>query len=395
MDAPLVIQASGPDYDGFLVIDSVHHNRSAGGVRIAPDLAVDEVRSLAREMTLKYSLFRLPRGGAKAGLRLAGDLPPERRRRALEGFGRQLGPIIRAGLYNPGMDMNCGPEDLVTLYGGAGVHIGPPTDTSFHTAFTAANALLGCAEALDPEASFTVAVAGFGSVGKHLAAMLPPSRMRVVALSTVAGAVSRSEGFTPEELHRKRSEHGDELVHTLEGDRIPPEEVLTTQVDFLVPAARTGMLTEDLARRLRARAVVPVANAPYRGRAAAILHERGVVCLPGYLCNAGGVFGSSLADSGVPVPDIEELFRTRYRPLVRLLVERCRAAGLSAVDAVDSLAAEEAERRAVIRPPDSLAAKIAQRAARRLPRAMKRRTMETRCRRALDAMEADFRGVGA
>jgi hypothetical protein len=104
----LSIRIAGDGYEGFVVVDSLVGDTSAGGVRIYDDLELAEIGDLAREMSLKYALFRLPRGGAKAGLRLAPGLSGEERLRALRDFGRKLGPIVRNGIYNPGMDMNCG-----------------------------------------------------------------------------------------------------------------------------------------------------------------------------------------------------------------------------------------------------------------------------------------------
>jgi len=395
MASPLVIHASGPNYDGFVVIDSVANGTSAGGVRIAPDLALQEIQDLAREMTLKFSLFRLPRGGAKAGLRLAEDLTPEIRRETLVGFGRQIGPLVRVGLYSPGMDMNCGPEEIRTIYAGAGISVGNPTDSSFFTAVGVGCALQGSMEALGGPEPITVAIEGFGSVGQHLSALLPPSRFRIIAISTVRGAIRNPSGFPPEELRRMRKEHGDRLVEQLPGTRISHEDLLTLATDVLVPAARTGGITLEIAGRIQARAVIPAANCPYAPGAAGRLHERGILCLPGYLCNAGGVLGSSLADSGIATAAIESLFQSRYRPLIKNLVQSCLRQGLSPVPIVDSLALRQAGIRYHTVPSISLSEKLAKRVVRRLPRSLKKRAAWRRCGEAFDAMESDFAQVGA
>jgi glutamate dehydrogenase (NAD(P)+) len=401
MEPPLIILASGPGYEGFLVIDSLYNDRSSGGVRITEDLGLEEVRDLAREMTLKFALFRLPRGGAKAGLRLAPDLDDAARQRALEGFGRQIGPIIRAGLYYPGTDVNCGLSSLRMIYSGAGLALGRITDTAFFTAVGVANAIEGCAPALGASGPVTLAIEGFGSVASHLAAMLPSDEFRITAISTIRGAIANPEGFSPAELQSTRTEHGDDLIRYLPGAALPVEEVLTFPADILVPAARTGSITRDIAHGIRARAIVPTANAPYGPDAVAVLHDRGVLCLPGYLCNAGGVFGSSLADSGVRRDRIEWLFRTRYRPLIRNLVTACLSKHLSPVSVVEAVATREAETRARRQPPCSQRAGIAQRVGRKLsqgtarhvPGGFKRRAMWRMGNRAFDALEADFHEV--
>jgi len=401
MEPALVVLASGPGYEGFLVIDSLYQDRSAGGVRITPDLKLEEIRELAREMTLKFSLFRLPRGGAKAGVRLAPELDGPGRQKALEGFGRTIGPIIRAGLYNPGTDINCGPAELRKICAGAGIALGRTTDTAYFTAAGVASAIRGCADALGLAHPTALAIEGFGNVGMHLAALLPPEEFRITTISTVVGALSNPDGFAPAELQRGRAEHRDDLVHHLPGTKLSMPEVLTASVDILVPAARTGSITEDVARGIRARAVVPAANAPYRPGTTAILHERGVLCLPGCLCNAGGVLGSSLFDSGVSRERVQQLFRSRYRPMVGRLVAKCLQQRLSPVSVVEAVATREADGRAARAPaggvsmslPRRVSRKLSREVARRLPRALRRRAMWRQGLRVFDALDTDFREV--
>lgn len=403
LEPALVVLASGPGYDGFLVIDSLYQDRSAGGVRITPDLTLEEIRELAREMTLKFSLFRLPRGGAKSGLRLAPDLAGPDRQKALEGFGRTIGPLIRAGLYSPGTDINCGPAELRTIYAGAGIALGRTTDSSFFTAAGVASAIRGCAEALSLAHPVTLAIEGFGNVGAHLETLLPPAEFRITAISTVAGALTRPDGFAPGELQRARAEHGNDLVRHLPGTTLALPEVLASSVDILVPAARTGSITAEVARAIRARAVVPAANAPYRPGTVDELRRRGVTCLPGSLCNAGGVLGSSLVDSGVARERVERLFHDRYRPMVGRLVAVCRERRLSPVDLVEAVARREAAARAARGPmgaatasfPRRVYRKLSREAARRLPRALRRQKAWRLGQRAFDALDADFRQVGS
>lgn len=391
VDSPLVIIASGPDYEGFLVIDSLYRERSSGGVRIAPDMTVEEVRDLAREMTLKYALFRLPRGGAKAGLRLEADLDASRRRAALGNFGRQIGALVRCGMYSPGTDMNCGFDELRAIYAGAGLPIARPTDTSFYTAVGLADAIRGCAEGLSLATPVTLAIEGFGSVAGHLAGMLPEEQFRITAISTVRGAIARPEGFDLADLRRQRAAHTDDLVHHLAGTSLPLEAVLAHPVEILVPAARTGTITTEVASRIRARAIVPAANAPYRPGAIQQLCDRGVVCLPGYLCNAGGVFGSSLADNGVSVHAVKEIFRTRYRPLIRALVANCPPQKLCPVAVVDRIAGHAAERRAHQRLQLTLQQRLRHRIARRTPAVFRCKTMLQWASETFDAVEQAFR----
>jgi hypothetical protein len=309
------ILVSGEDYEGHVVIDTLVNDRSAGGVRIADDLPLEEVRELAREMSLKYALFLLPRGGAKSGIRMPLDLDPERRDAALEDFGRKLGAIIGNGIYSPGMDMNCGPDELRAIYRGAGIELGAVTDTSWFTAMGVYHSVCAAADALAIDGRpVRLSIEGFGSVARHLMDRLDPDRFELVSVATIEGAVRGP--FRPADLARARDASGDRFVNEIEGERVGRADVLAEDVDIALPSSRVHSITAEIARDLRAKAVVPIANAPYVDGTIDILSARGVVCLPGYVSNCGGVLASSLADQGLPVPEVEQLFAGPYRQIV-------------------------------------------------------------------------------
>lgn len=316
--------------EGHVVIDSLINGTSSGGVRIAPDLALDEVRMLAREMTLKYAFCGLPRGGAKCGVRIPDGLSREKRVAALEDVGRRISAIIRAGIYYPGMDMNCGQEELRAIYLGAGFSLGGMTDTSLFTGIFVVEAVRACADILFQRttAPLTIAVEGFGKVAAHLARMLEPSRFRIIALSTIRGGLLASDGFDPAVLMNARNIYGDEVIDHIPGEKLTSrEDLFSVPADILIPAARVGSIHQCNAGRIAARCLVPAANAPCTGDALEILQRRAIPVLPGFVCNAGGVLGSSLNDRGVSTPEVYELAAGPYRQAVSSLLMRSLALG--------------------------------------------------------------------
>ncbi len=331
----------GDGVSGHAVVDSLVNGTSSGGVRIVSALNPGEVRTLSSEMTLKYAFFGLPRGGAKCGISMPDGLAGGERLRLLEEAGQCLAPLIRHGTYYPGMDMNCGPDELRAIYKGAGIHLGELTDTSLFTAVFAASAVTACGESLarDGGRPLDLAVEGFGNVGAHLASRLDPKRYRIVAVSTIEGAVFNSRGFSPSELAEARKLHGNSLVLHLQGERLEPKErLLELGVDILVPAARVGSIDESNEAGIRAACIVPVANAPCTGEALRRLHERGVMVLPGFVCNAGGVLGSTLYDRGVPVGQVEGLANGPYKAVVSELLRTAQTVGLQPTDVARKVA---------------------------------------------------------
>jgi glutamate dehydrogenase (NAD(P)+) len=136
----------------------------------------------------------------------------------------------------------------------------------------------------------TVAIQGFGNVGTHAAAALSELGMRIAAVSDRAGGVRREEGFPIEELISTAG-HG-QPVSALDGESITNDELLTLDVDLLVPAAIGSVVTADNAERVRARMIAEGANSPVTARADRILADRGIPVIPDVLANAGGVIVS-------------------------------------------------------------------------------------------------------
>lgn len=390
MSPLFTVQFPGRDYEAYLVIDTVYRNRSGGGVRIASDLDLAEVCDLAREMSLKYAFFGLPRGGAKAGIRLPTGVSKGIRDAAIEDFGRRLAPFIHGGVYYPGMDMNCGPQDLIRVYRGAGMEIGTPTDSSWFTAVSVASALGGTADFLREHPQLSLAVDGFGRVAGYLAGLLPAERFRIVAITTLDGATVNPQGWDPALLVKAHQARGDACVESLPGDRVTRDEVFSFPVDIFLPGARTRSLTTLRAKRLSARAVVPIANVAYDVGVSEMLHARGVAALPGYVVNGGGVFGTSLGDRGVGRTEIITIFERRHRPLVAKVLEVASRLRLSPVQVADTLSEKRLEARGSEVSASSWGGAIERRLRRRYPLRLKRVLARRECADIFDTLDSDL-----
>src|SRR5574341_2064002 len=214
MTTPIVIQTVIRGYMAHIVIDSVLNGSSSGGMRLCGDVDLEEVRALAREMTMKFNFIGLKRGGAKSGIGI-GDLPKQEKLEIMGEFGRAIRPLIDKGLYYPWTDMDCDAEDLAALYRGACHYVAKFTDSSLFTAISVENAIRACVAGSD--APVDVAIEGLGSVGSYLAARLPEDRFRIVAVSTVRGGVRKEDGIPAKRLGEVRKAYGDDLVHHLGG----------------------------------------------------------------------------------------------------------------------------------------------------------------------------------
>jgi glutamate dehydrogenase (NAD(P)+) len=139
-----------------------------------------------------------------------------------------------------------------------------------------------------PMRGTTVAVQGFGNVGSTAAMLLDREGCRITAISDRTGGVHNPQGVdiaaAIEYVRRNR-----DLEGFAGGDPITNDELLTLDVDVLLPAAMENVITSKNAPKLQAKIICEGANGPTTAAADAILDEKGIFVVPDILANAGGV----------------------------------------------------------------------------------------------------------
>jgi glutamate dehydrogenase (NAD(P)+) len=274
--------------EAFVVIDHDLFPVSAGGTRMLPDVDVQEVARLARAMTWKFAACRVPYAGAKAGVHFAaGD-----RDALLEAYVRALEPYRDIFLTGPDMgtfpvDFLDGSEDPVPLWARGHEGLGMDDLATGHGVKAAAEAAL--AHLGRSLAGAAVAIEGFGKVGAGTARACARAGARVVGVSTVDGLVADPDGLDFEELVELRERHGDRFVEHGPRPMLPREALFELECDVLVPGARPDSITANVAERVRCAVVAPGANAPYAIGAVEVMHRRGILAVPDFVANSGGV----------------------------------------------------------------------------------------------------------
>ena len=274
--------------EAFVVIDHEQFPVSAGGTRMLPDVDVHEVARLARAMTWKFAACRLPYAGAKAGVRFAGG----DRAAVLAAYKRALEPYRDVFLTGPDMgtfpaDFLDGGEDPVPLWAQSHEGLGMDDLATGHGVKAAAEAALDhLGRTLE---GATIAIEGFGKVGAGTARACVEAGARVVGVSTVDGLLADVDGLDVDELFALRERHGDRLVEHGPRPVRPREALFELDCDVLVPGARPDSITHDVAERVRCTVVAPGANIPYGSGAVEVLHGRGILAVPDFVSNSGGV----------------------------------------------------------------------------------------------------------
>lgn len=295
-------------YSGYRVQHNFSRGPAKGGLRFSPSVDLDEVRALAMWMTWKCALVDVPYGGAKGGVAID---PREHSQAELERVTRrytsEILPIIGPDIDIPAPDIGTNEQTMAWImdtYSASQGHtvpgvvtgkpislggsLGRASATSRGVAHVALMAM--ALRDIDP-AKASAAVQGFGKVGRDAARLLADAGVTVRAISDVDGAVFAQNGLNITALGAHVDATGS--VIGFEGaDALDPADLLTADVDLLVPAAVEGVITADNAHHVRASIVVEGANGPTTNEADAILGRRGILVVPDILANAGGVIVS-------------------------------------------------------------------------------------------------------
>jgi len=296
-------------FEGYRVQHSSVRGPYKGGIRYHQDVDMDEVKALAGWMSFKCAVVDIPFGGGKGGVRVdATKLSKKELERLTRKYTTLLYPIVGPEIDIPAPDVNTNAEVMgwfmdtySTLRGqlSPGVVTGKPVPIG---------GSLGRAEATGRGVMFVtreianklhlplkgarVAVQGAGNVGGTAAKLLYKEGCKVVALSDVSGGIYSEEGLNIEEIVDFLTAERGRLLKDYDAPglvRISNEELLTSDVDILIPAALGNQITEEIAPRIKAKIIVEGANGPTTVGADKILEENGIVVVPDILANAGGV----------------------------------------------------------------------------------------------------------
>lgn len=290
-------------YTGYRVQHNGARGPYKGGVRFHPHVDLDEVRALASLMTWKTALVDVPFGGAKGGI---GVDPRELSRTEVERMSRtyfgQISHIIGPERDIPAPDMGTNAQVMswfMDEYGKRSGHTleivtGKPIALGGSLGREAATGR-GCVtvmnEALkdrDLPVESTLAIQGFGNVGSWAASIAAEQGTTVVAVSDVDGAIHDPSGLDVEAVIAHVKETGS-VVGFAGAEPLAGDDLLTLDVDVLMPAAIGGVITSGNAGEVGATIIVEAANAPVTPLADEALAEEGVLVVPDILANAGGV----------------------------------------------------------------------------------------------------------
>lgn len=300
---------------GFVVIDNTALGPGKGGIRMTPTVSVDEVAKMARTMTWKCALAELPFGGAKGGV-IADPkkLSAGEKASVIRAFGVAVRPVCPS-MYIAAPDMNTGEEEMgqfAKANGSLKACTGKPADMGGlphelgSTGFGVYHATLVAAEqtGLDIKKA-KVAIEGFGNVGTFAAKFLSEKGAKLVAVSDSKGCIYNPDGLDFNKLVKMKKDSGS-VINYKSGNAIKCEELFELPVDIIIPSAIPNAINEKNVEKITAKIIVEGANIPATPEIEQKLYKRGILVVPDFVANAGGVISSYVEYTGGKK---EEMFR--------------------------------------------------------------------------------------
>jgi len=293
-------------FHAFRVAYNTARGPAKGGIRWHPDETIDTVRALAAWMTWKTSVVDIPLGGGKGGIicnpKALSETEKERLARAyIRAIARTLGvtkDVPAPDVYTTPQIMAWMMDEYETIMGEKhpGVITGKPLPIGGSQGrgdATARGGIYVTREAasvhrIDLKGK-TMAIQGFGNAGQY-AALLGEEilGLKLVAASDSKGGVYNPKGIAAQDLVDFKQSTG-MLKGFSDADEISNKDLLELEVTVLFPSALENVITKENADNIRCKILCELANGPTTPDADDILYQKGVIILPDFLANAGGV----------------------------------------------------------------------------------------------------------
>ena len=277
-----------------------------GGIRWHPEESASLVKALSAWMTWKCATVDIPLGGAKGGIICN---PKEMSNRELENLARayirKLADVLGPNIDVPAPDVYTTPQIMAwmmdeyetivrkhapSIITGKPLPLGGSAGRSIATAQGGVYTIREAAKDIGLNLNgATVAVQGYGNAGSWGAKILQNDfDCKIVAVSDSKGGIYNKEGLDS----FKAGQHKEKTrsVVGLEGtQKISNEELLELEVDILIPAALENVITQKNVHNINCKIIAELANGPTTPDADNVLFDKGILVIPDFLCNAGGV----------------------------------------------------------------------------------------------------------
>lgn len=322
IEKKLTVSMDDGSSKSFTAWRSQHNNALGpykGGIRFHPQVSREEVMALSTWMTWKCSVAGLPYGGGKGGIMVnPKELSESELQRLSRAYAREFSEHIGPWQDIPAPDVNTSGQIMAWMVDEWRQHQSSQLSVNPVATFTGKPLEIGGSEGREEATGLggvlildqlmtkldrkrrkdvTIAIQGFGNVGYWLAVHADRLGYKVVAVSDSKGGVYSQFGLDPVKTLECKKKSGkitecicvNGVCDLTQGRPLTNDELLSLEVDVLVPAALEGAITQDNAETIQAKIVLEMANGPVTPEADKILQQKQIMLVPDILANSGGV----------------------------------------------------------------------------------------------------------
>jgi glutamate dehydrogenase (NAD(P)+) len=166
-------------------------------------------------------------------------------------------------------------------------------------------------------------IQGFGAVGQHTARFLTQKGARLIAAADSAGAIENKDGLDVNALIELKN-NGHSVINYKQGKKLNKDEIIDVECDIWIPAARPDVIHEDNVHRLKTKLVIEGANIPLTHAAEKLLYEKGILYIPDFIANAGGVICAAMEYQHSSKQTAFETIEEKLRRNTQQILETCK-----------------------------------------------------------------------
>lgn len=311
-------------------------------------MSTEECFRLARAMTLKNAAADLPHGGGKIVMYGDPRMPQEKKSQMLRALASAL-RYTEEYIFAPDMGtdelcMACIKDEIGRVVGLPCEVGGIPLDEVGATGWGLAHATEAALQYCDFELKGArVVFQGFGAVGKHAARFLTQRGAILVGVADSEGTIHNPDGLDVDTLIRLKKE-GKSVLGYPGGEKLDSDAVIAIPCDIWIPAARPDVINESNVHLLNTKLIIEGANIPITEGAEKILYEAGILYVPDFIANAGGVICAASEYRGASQCTAFGSIEEKVRNNTAQVLEAAKTKGILPREAAVQLAVKRVKR---------------------------------------------------
>jgi len=314
---------------GIVVIDNIAIGPSIGGMRMAEDVSTEECFRLARTMTFKNAAAGLPHGGGKSVFHGDPAMPKQDKERRIRAFACALRDTVE---YIFGPDMGTDEECMAWIHDEIGRATGLPRELGGIPLDEIGATGWGVRHATEVALEFCnlgikgarMVIQGFGAVGMHAAKFLGEQGANLVGVADSRGSIANPKGIDIDALIGL-VKSGKSVIEYEDGEKQNQDALIDIECEIWIPAARPDVVHKGNVERLKTRLISPGANIAVTDEAERFLNNKGIICLPDFIANAGGVICAAMEWQGASEIVAMQTVKEKVRHNTRRVLEDSRA----------------------------------------------------------------------